>query len=118
MHYLRQGISLIGLETPTFENALSGAIEIYGMFDQSIQEASLERWAPSPALAAQGRGLSALNRYLTSIRDAPNMEPQPIPPAVDPQGILEKLTKKGFVYGEENEVHYYQVYKDKKSNKT
>ncbi|KAF8810962.1 hypothetical protein BYT27DRAFT_7336378 [Phlegmacium glaucopus] len=46
------------------------------------------------------------------------MQPAPISPLVDPRGILEKLTKEGFLHGEENEVHYYQVHKNDAGGKT
>ena len=112
-HYLQQGISLVRYGTTTFENAIMSAQEIYGLFDRNVQDASLEPWALTATCTAQGSMLKASNRYLTATRDAPNMQPIPISPLVDPRGILEKFTKDGFgfLHSEENEVHYYQIHK-------
>jgi hypothetical protein len=108
--YLRQGVTLIGYRTTTFENAISNAQEIYGIFERNVQDVSLESWSLTTS-TVQGRVLEASNRYLTLKRDAPDMQPVPISPLVDPHGVLEKLTKEGFLYGEENDVHYYQLHK-------
>ena len=104
---------MVGYGTTTFENAITSAQEIYGLFDRNVQEASLESWTLTTNSVAQGITLEASNRYLTAKRDAPDMPPVPISPLVDPHGVLEKLTKEGFgfLHGEENEVHYYQVHK-------
>ncbi|KAF8226556.1 hypothetical protein L208DRAFT_1406878, partial [Tricholoma matsutake] len=40
--YLRQGVTLVGYGTPTFEDALDATQEIYGFFDRNVQEGSLE----------------------------------------------------------------------------
>jgi hypothetical protein len=55
----------------------------------------------------QGTVFEASNRYFTSKRDVPNMEPIPISPLID-RGILETL----LLHGKENEVHYYQVHEN------
>jgi hypothetical protein len=89
--------------------AIISAQEIYGLFDRNVPEASLEPWTPTTVSTVQGSVFEASNRYLTSKRDAPDMEPVPISPSVDPHGILEDLKKGGFLHGEENKVYYYQV---------
>ncbi|KAF8811326.1 hypothetical protein BYT27DRAFT_7221650 [Phlegmacium glaucopus] len=43
----RVGITLIGSGTPTFEEAIDAAQEIYGIFDRKVQEKSLESWTLS-----------------------------------------------------------------------
>ena len=79
------------------------------MFDRNVPEASLEPWSLTAASTAQGSVFEASNRYFTSKRDAPDMEPVPISPLIDPRGILENLKKGEFLHGEENQVYYYQV---------
>jgi hypothetical protein len=108
--YLRQGVSLLGCGTPTFEEALDAAQEIYGIFDRNVEDASLESWTLTAAAMTKGHTLEASNRYLTAQRDAPQMVSVPIPTSIDPRGILAKLTKEGFIYGEENKVQFYQVH--------
>lgn len=79
------------------------------MFDRNVPEASLESWALTSS-TAQGCVFEASNRFFTSKRDAPDMEPVPISPSIDPRGILENLKNLGeFIHGEENAVYYYQV---------
>ena len=104
---------MVGYGTTTFENAITSTQEIYGLFNCNVQDVSLEPWALTATCIAQGSMLEASNRYLTATHDAPNMQPIPISPLVDPRGILEKFTKDGFgfLHSEENEVHYYQIHK-------
>ncbi|KAF8802342.1 hypothetical protein BYT27DRAFT_7112844, partial [Phlegmacium glaucopus] len=108
--YLCQGIGLVGYGTTTFEKAISSTQEIYGIFDRNVQDASLESWALTTS-TVQGSIFEASNRYLTLKRDTPDMQPVSISPLVDPHSILKRLTKEGFWYEEENNMHYYQVHK-------
>src|ERR1700734_3717792 len=87
--YLRQGVTLVGCETPMFDEAIDAAQEIYGMFDRNIQDTLLEPWSLSPSQDTQGRALDASNRYFTSKWDAPGAVSVPIPANIDPRGILE-----------------------------
>ena len=110
MHYLRQGITLVGYGTTTFNKAILSAQEIYGMFERNVPEASLESWAPTASTTQSSAfKFEASNRYFTSKRDAPDMESIPISPLIDPRGILESLKNDEFLHGEENQVYYYQV---------
>lgn len=82
------------------------------MFERNVPEASLESWSLTTASMAEGTAFEASNRYFTSKRDAPDMEPVPISPMIDPRGILESLKNGEFVHGEENQVCYYQVHEN------
>ncbi|KAF8235435.1 hypothetical protein L208DRAFT_1256878, partial [Tricholoma matsutake] len=104
---IADSVMLVGYGTPTFEDALDTAQEIYGLFDCNVQDASLESWALTSSSNEQCKGIKASNRYLTSKWDAPAMVSLLILPSIDPCGILESLAKEFFVYGEENEVHTY-----------
>src|SRR5271168_918859 len=70
------------------------------MFDRNVPEESLESWALTSS-TAQGSVFEASNRFFTSKREAPDMEPVPISPSINPHGILETLTKGEFIHGEE-----------------
>ena len=75
------------------------------MLKRQFPEGQLEDWT-----AGEFRGHCALgvsNRYFTPTKDAPNMEHIPFEKAVDPQGILENMTKAGYIHCEENVVQYY-----------
>ena len=82
--------------------------ELYGMFDRNVPEETLEPWALASS-TAQGCVFEASNRFFTSKHDAPDMDPVPILPSIDPCSILEALKKGEFIHGEENKVYYYQV---------
>jgi hypothetical protein len=103
--YLRQGLTLTGLGSATFDDAVSSAQEIYEIFQRHFSEGQLEGWHPSK----HGRhlALDTSNRYFTPKRDAPNMEHLPFDDLVDPRGILEEMVKSGYVHGEENVVQYF-----------
>ena len=82
------------------------------MFERNVPEASLESWTLMTISTAQGRAFEALNRYFTSKCDAPDLEPVPISPLIDPHSILESLKNGEFLHGEENKVYYYQVHEN------
>ncbi|KAF8230255.1 hypothetical protein L208DRAFT_1282863, partial [Tricholoma matsutake] len=117
-HHLRQGVSLLSCGTHTFEQVLDVAQEIYSLFNHNVEEVSLESWTltTTPSIM-QGNTLEASNRYLAAKRDAPTMASVPILASVDPRGILDKLTKEGFIYGEENEVRYYNIHNTSEGTK-
>jgi hypothetical protein len=107
-------MSITGLGTPTFDNAMKTANEIFRQFDRQFADGKLEGWAPG-----QYSGYSALemsNRYFTPKRDAPSMEHVPFTKAVDPYGILEEVAKTIYIHSEESDVHYYSLEADKDGN--
>jgi hypothetical protein len=108
--FLRQGLALTGLGSATFAEAIQAAHEIYGQFDRQFVEGKLEGWSANSYSGLVGLDLS--NRYFTPQKDAQDMEHIPFANAVDPYGILEGMTKLGYVHGEENEVRYYNLEAD------
>jgi hypothetical protein len=103
---------LTGLGTPTFEQAVDAAQEIYGLFDRSFEDGTLESWTTSTTQSRAGRSLDASNRYVTSKKDAPCMIHIPFSPTIDPRGFLEQMLKGNYVHGDDNTVEYYQVCKN------
>jgi hypothetical protein len=102
---LRQGLSITGLGSLTFDEAVESAYGLYHRFERQFTEGSLEKWTKS---TYQGHSaLDISNRYLTPKRDAPAAEHIPFPTSVDPQGILEEMAKSDYVHSEDNEVYYY-----------
>ncbi|KAF8867600.1 hypothetical protein BD779DRAFT_1464053, partial [Infundibulicybe gibba] len=103
--FLRQGVVITGLGSPTFEAAVEVTFEVYEIFRREFPEGKLEEWA-----ATQYQDYAALpfsNRYVMPSRDAPNMEHIPFEATVDPQGHLEAMIPHGFVRGDDNIVEYY-----------
>ena len=108
--FLRQGVSITGMSSPTFEKAVGAVHEFYGKFDRHFPQGQLEDW--SQATYKDHSALDISNRYLTPKRDAPTAESIPFSKVVDPHGILEEMAKTGYIHSEENEVHYYRCLTD------
>ncbi|KAF8873003.1 hypothetical protein BD779DRAFT_1452340, partial [Infundibulicybe gibba] len=104
--YLRQGITITGLGSPTFEYAINAAVDISRMFDRQFPEGKMEPWT-APTTDEGQSCIELSNRYFTPKRDAPRMIHIPFPESVDPHGILERMTKGEYIHGEENVVEYY-----------
>ncbi|RDB19734.1 hypothetical protein Hypma_013178 [Hypsizygus marmoreus] len=111
--YLRQGITISGLGTTTFEDALKSATEVFGAFDRNFREGELESWGPS---VGGIDGLEASNRYLTPRRDALGDVGIPFGPGVDPKNILLSMAGEDHIHTEDNEVLYYSRHEDKEGN--
>ena len=105
--YLRQGLSLTGLGSPTFDKAVRTARDVYEQFDRQFTAGKLENWTTSSYSGMLALDMS--NRYFTPKQDAPAMEHIAFPKEVDPSGILEGMAKSDYIHGEENEVYYFSL---------
>ena len=118
--YLRQGISLTGLGTPTFANALDAAQEIYKQFDRQFEEGILDHWACSSA-NDMFPSIDVSNRYLTPAREAGGIEETPFLKGVDPKGILQNMANGdgtvSYVHTEDNQVQYFSMQRDADENR-
>jgi hypothetical protein len=103
--FLRQGVTITGLGTPTFEKAVEVAQEVYEVLKREFPEGQLEGWTASNFRGHYALGIS--NRYFTPIKDAKDMAHIPFDSVVDPRGILESMAKAGYIHSEENIVQYY-----------
>lgn len=100
-------MTLVGLGTSTFNDALDAISEIYGLFSRALPEGSLE---PGDSVT---RGeidtLHVSNRLLTPKKDTVNMKVLQPPKAVDPRGILKAIIDEGeYLYCDENDVVYFE----------
>jgi hypothetical protein len=103
--FFRQGISITGAGTSTFNEAVKAAQEIYALFHRQFPDGKLNSWSAGTYAGHQALDIS--NRYLTPKRDAPGIKHVPFSEAVDPRGILEDMARAGYVHGDENNVLYY-----------
>ena len=118
--FLRQAITLSGLGSPTFKNALMAANEIYRRFDCQFSEGTLDSWDSSPVDDNECPCLSMSNRYLTPANEAQSLGAIPFDKGVDPRGILQNMAKgEGLtvhVHTEDNRVQYFQTKRDTGGN--
>ncbi|KIL65175.1 hypothetical protein M378DRAFT_77339, partial [Amanita muscaria Koide BX008] len=114
--FMRQGVMLVGLDTPTFNNALDAIDEIYGIFGRTLPEGTLE---PGDSITrAENCILHASNRLLTPKRDALNTKVLELPNGVDPHGVLRATIDEGeYLYCDDNEVKYFECKTDKNGKK-
>ena len=112
IRYLKQGVKLAGLGTPTFNEALKAIDEIYDLFDRHFPEDMLEIISTGDSLNPT---LDSSNRLVTPKRDAPNAVHRQFTNAVDDNGALEHAVKNGdFIHTDDNCVLYYRTEKDTK----
>jgi len=91
--------------SPTFEEAVKSAYELYQRFQRQFPDGKLENW--NTMMYKEHYSLDASNRYFTPKRDALTMEHVPFSKVVDPNGVLEEMARMDYIHGEENEVQYY-----------
>jgi hypothetical protein len=113
---MRQGVTLVGLGTSTFDDALDAIDEIYGIFSRALPEGSL---GPVDSITRNGENaLHASNRLLTPTKDALNMKVVDLANGVDPRGILKAIVDEGeYLYCDDNEVKYYECKTDENGTK-
>jgi hypothetical protein len=115
--YLRQSISLGGLGSPTFTNAIRATKDIHRCFNRQFAEGTLEPWTEDEG--AEIVDLS--NRYLTPVSEAGDMEDINFLPGVDPKGLLRDLARGDgtctYIHTEDNQVSYYNGHRDSTGNR-
>jgi hypothetical protein len=118
--FLRQGITLVGLGTPTFTKALEAIDHIHSQFDRHLQEGTLETQTATIRGDGVSDEFSIWNRYLTPSREAKGTQAIPFLPGVDPTGILRDMAQENcnytYVHTEGNQVHYFAALRDAQGN--
>ncbi|KAF8234249.1 hypothetical protein L208DRAFT_1262999, partial [Tricholoma matsutake] len=108
--YLHQSIALSGLGSPTFEQVILAAQEIYGHFDCQFTEEILESWNDSPENLTM---LNISNCYLTPLTEAGVQPSILFFKGVDPQNILKNLSRgnssQAHIHTEDNQVQYFML---------
>jgi hypothetical protein len=106
--YLRQGITIGGLGTATFDTALCSAVEVFGHFDRHFNEGYLEPWKPTGSQDGNESALEASNRYMMPRRDGGNVEID-FGKEVDLKNILRDMAAASeHMHTEDNEVLYFR----------
>ena len=102
----RQSITISGLGSDVFAQALLGMMNIHQHFAQRCPEGQMESWEPR-----KDRGhpiLTLGNRYLSTTRDNENKQPVSVEmDAIDPFHILQGAVP-STVHTKENQVLYFE----------
>lgn len=118
--YLRQGVTLTGLASPTFTRALEAIKSIHGRFDRQFEEGALEAWPEYTPGDPEMDQIGLWNRYLTPSREAKGMQSVAFLPGVDPNGKLRAMAQEdgmsSYVHTEDNQVHYYATHRNEEGH--
>ena len=118
--FLRQGITLTGLQTPTFMKVADAIQLIHSHFDWQFQEGTLEEYAKDTEGSDEIDQISMWNRYFTPVCEANDMQALAFLPGVDPTGTLRKMAQEGinctYIHTEDNQVHYFKTCRDSVGN--
>ncbi|TFK62989.1 hypothetical protein BDN72DRAFT_902770 [Pluteus cervinus] len=109
--FLRQQITLSGLNTSEFEYAVDKARNVYNKFRRFFPEKQLLPWPELKCTISEGRTLTLGNRYFTRRSEAPTLQPIPFEPYVDPNRILAGCVNARLFHSADNTVNYYRRYK-------
>ena len=99
-----QSITISGLGSEEFDLSLKGLICIHNIFKEHLAGTSFS--GINTCLDNSYVTLFFSNRYFTHPRDMQNNTAIPIPPDVDPVGILAGIS--GGIYTAENQVEYFE----------
>ena len=109
--YLRQGITISGLNTASFDRAIDAAQEIFGFFGRVFSHGVRSSWN---LMELEGPSLEMSNQYFTPVRDGPTLESVPFQDSIDPHGVLAKISTivgAHVVHTEDNEVEYCRCFR-------
>lgn len=114
--YMRQSVTLTGLSSPLFDDAIASIRAIDDMFRQQVAGGIMELWGLS---TFQGYpSIDVGNRYFTPRQHVLQNDRQvSFSPVVDPDHILSMAMGDEFVHTEDNDVEYYEARKDARGTK-
>jgi hypothetical protein len=104
--YMRQGVTLAGLNTHKFKMAMESLTFIHSILAKEVIGEVSDSWFPG-----NFRGeptVTCSNRYFMSSTSTSATSPEPFHPLVDPKGILAALASNKLVHTASNQVKYYE----------
>ncbi|KAF8220277.1 hypothetical protein L208DRAFT_1069900, partial [Tricholoma matsutake] len=105
--FLRQLVTVSGLDTPFFNNVVSAVNKIYSIFDCAFMQGAPGPWNLTET---DGPSIEASNWYFTPLRPGLHLESVPFQENVDPTSVLVKmlaLSRARCVHTKDNEVEYF-----------
>ncbi|KAF8067556.1 hypothetical protein FPV67DRAFT_1669440 [Lyophyllum atratum] len=108
IRFLKQAISLDGLGSDRFKDAVVAAGAVWELFDRVFEEGVLESW--KDGLAGEGnKHLDMSNMLVTNIKDGSEQQHIPFDAGSDPHSVMDSFLKKGYVRTEDNVVQYSEA---------
>jgi hypothetical protein len=103
--FLKQAVTITGLDTHKFKCSLEGVLLIQSIFAKGVGENMIIPWKPG---YYQGQPTMDLaNRYFNNAMSTGIEEQVPFHPLVDSNDVLSKIAEEGhFVHTADNEVRY------------
>ncbi|KAJ3493814.1 hypothetical protein NLJ89_g10931 [Agrocybe chaxingu] len=105
--YLRQSVTLVGFDTPSFNSAVHAITQIHGLFARSVGTENLEQCG-MVSHSEDHSCVETSNRYFTPKKDVTSCTSIQFSPDVDPHGYLAEAAGPNLFHGEDNEVYYYE----------
>ena len=102
--YLRQSVTITGLNVPNFTKAIENLVAIQNMFARHVKNEDLDLWQPTTY--NKYPSIELTNRYFTYRIDDPHSPSIPLGPDIDPTGRLAALAGGNLFHGEDNVVLY------------
>jgi len=114
-----QSVTLTGLSSPEFTDALASMHAIEDMFRrQVVSDRSTEIWVPWVPSNFQGHtSIDVGNRYFTPRQQGLQDRQISFSEVVDPHDILSQAMGDDFIHTEDNDVEYYEARKDTQGTK-
>jgi hypothetical protein len=112
--FLRQHVTLTGLNSPGFDLAMENIQTIHAMFAKGISPFKLQPW--TPGTFSGYATVEAHKRYFTSAKLAIHSDIVPFGPLIDPHGVLASVDQSRYFHTTADDVGYFSrlVTTDKK----
>ncbi|KAJ7040999.1 hypothetical protein C8F04DRAFT_1253502 [Mycena alexandri] len=111
-----QGITLVGLGSPKFNDSVDRLSDLYALFARYFPPNSMSRWNAN--VDEGDTVLKASNRFFTAVEDDPTAEHIRFAKGVDPLNKLERFVSDSLVHTEANVVKYHKHNKTKEGETT
>jgi hypothetical protein len=103
--FLRQHVTLTGLNSPQFDLALDNIQTIHSMFAKDLSPFKLQPW--TPGTFSGYTTVESRKRYFTSPKLANHSDIVPFDPLVDPRGVLASVDQRRYFHTTADEVGYF-----------
>ncbi len=103
---MSQKVTLLGVGASAFRELIAALSEVSMTAEREFKQGALEQWTP---LIVHGhKAMEITNRYFRRVREGDGEEALTIPKEVDPNSVLQKLTRPDLAHTEENVVQYFR----------